>query len=61
ISPGDRIVITHRPEHEVTSAFLFRAWTTERALLPRVLAAGDALAPDVRETALAYAARHGAR
>ncbi len=61
ISPGDRIVITHRPEHEVTSSFLFRAWTTERALLPRVLAAGEALAPDVRETALAYAARHGAR
>ncbi|MET9321153.1 MOSC domain-containing protein [Streptomyces sp. NPDC003038] len=59
VSPGDRIEITHRPDHEVTSAFLFRAWTTERALLPRVLAAGRALAPDVREKALAYARQHG--
>ncbi|MEU3060118.1 MOSC domain-containing protein [Streptomyces subrutilus] len=58
VSPGDRIEITHRPGHEVTSAFLFRAWTTERTLLPRVLAAGEALAPDVRETALAYARKH---
>ncbi|GGZ52818.1 sulfurase [Streptomyces subrutilus] len=58
VSPGDRIEITHRPEHEVTSAFLFRAWTTDRTLLPRVLAAGEALAPDVRETALAYARKH---
>ncbi|MFD3722644.1 MOSC domain-containing protein [Streptomyces sp. NPDC058674] len=61
ISPGDGIEVLHRPEHEVTSAFLFRAWTTERVLLPRVLAAGEALAPEVRETALAYARKHGAR
>ncbi|MGW5846878.1 MOSC domain-containing protein [Streptomyces sp. NPDC055254] len=60
ISPGDGIEMVHRPEHEVTSTFLFRAWTTERHLLPRVLAAGDALAPEVRETALEYARKHGA-
>ncbi|MGW0362057.1 MOSC domain-containing protein [Streptomyces sp. NPDC002990] len=59
ISPGDRVEVTHRPAHGVTSAFLFRAWTTERALLPQVLAAGEALAPEVREKALAYARQHG--
>ncbi|MFD3540537.1 MOSC domain-containing protein [Streptomyces sp. NPDC058662] len=59
ISPGDPIEVVHRPEHEVTSAFLFRAWTTERHLLPRVLAAGAALAPEVRDAAAEYARKHG--
>ncbi|CAM5716257.1 Sulfurase OS=Streptomyces antimycoticus OX=68175 GN=SSPO_044220 PE=4 SV=1 [Streptomyces antimycoticus] len=38
----------------MTVAFVFRAETTERELLPRVLAAGDALHPEAREAALKY-------
>ncbi|MGY0059330.1 MOSC domain-containing protein [Streptomyces sp. LZ34] len=54
IRAGDPVEIVHRPDHEVTVGLLFRATTTERALLPRVLAAGDALRPEARETALSY-------
>jgi MOSC domain-containing protein YiiM len=56
IRAGDSVEIVHRPDHEVTVALLFRALTTERALLPRILAAGDALPAAERETALAYVA-----
>ncbi|MFT2015804.1 MOSC domain-containing protein [Streptomyces sp. 796.1] len=52
ISPGDPIEIAHRPEHEVTVSFLFRAQTTEPDLLPRVLAAGEALHPEAYAKAL---------
>lgn len=54
VRSGDPVEIVHRPDHEVTVAFLFRAETTERELLPRVLAAGDALHPEAREAALKY-------
>ncbi len=49
---GDEIRIEHRPDHEVTVGFLFRALTLSPELLPRVLAAGDALHPEARRTAL---------
>jgi hypothetical protein len=49
----------HRPDHEVTVALQFRAVTTERELLPRLLAAGAALHPESLEAARAYADRHG--
>ncbi|MBB5939613.1 MOSC domain-containing protein [Streptomyces zagrosensis] len=52
ITAGDGIEIAYRPEHEVTVSFLFRALTTEPALLPRVLAAGEALHPEAYEKAL---------
>ncbi len=51
IRAGDPVEIVHRPDHEVTVSFLFRALTTERELLPRVLAAGDALPREAREKA----------
>ncbi|CAM5551591.1 sulfurase [Streptomyces avidinii] len=54
VSPGDSIEVVHRPDHEVTVEFWFRAVTTERNLLPRTLAAGDALTPKQRDKALAY-------
>jgi len=57
IRAGDPIERVHRPGHEVTVSFLFRAQTTERTLLPRTLAAGDALHPECREEALGYVAR----
>ncbi|PSM44172.1 MOSC domain-containing protein [Streptomyces dioscori] len=59
IRAGDPIEIVHRPDHEVTAALQFRAVTLERTLLPRVLAAGDALHPETRETALRYVEKYG--
>ncbi|MFK4067442.1 MOSC domain-containing protein [Streptomyces sp. NPDC029674] len=56
IRAGDRIEIVHRPEHEVTVGLQFRAVTTEKALLPRLLAAGDALHPETAERARRYLA-----
>ncbi|WP_058046783.1 MOSC domain-containing protein [Streptomyces roseifaciens] len=56
IRAGDPVTVVHRPAHHVTVSFLFRAGTVERALLPDVLAAGDALTAGTREKALAYQA-----
>ncbi|SCK28624.1 MOSC domain-containing protein [Streptomyces sp. WMMB 322] len=52
VCAGDAIEIVHRPGHEVTVSFHFRALTREPELLPRVLAAGDALHPQARRNAL---------
>ena len=42
VSAGDRIEVVHRPDHDVTVALCFRAFTLEPELLPRLLVA-DAL------------------
>jgi MOSC domain-containing protein YiiM len=47
-SRGDPIVVTHRPDHDVTVELVFRALTRERELLPRLLAAGDDLPEETR-------------
>ncbi|MDX3852194.1 MOSC domain-containing protein [Streptomyces sp. AK02-01A] len=60
VRAGDAIEIVHRPAHEVTVAMAFRAVTLERELLPRVLAAGEALHPEELRTAREYAAKLGA-
>jgi MOSC domain-containing protein YiiM len=52
VSRGDEIHVVHRPDHEVTVSFLFRALTGHPELLPRVLAAGDALHPEARDKAV---------
>ena len=39
IRAGDSIQVIDRPDHDVTVSFLFKATTTERELLPRLLAA----------------------
>ena len=59
IRAGDPVEVVHRPDHDVTVALEFRASTTERALLPRLLAAGAALHPESLASARAYAAAHG--
>ncbi|MEW2080562.1 MOSC domain-containing protein [Streptomyces sp. NPDC005283] len=59
IRAGDAIEIVHRPDHEVTVELSFRADTTERELLPQVLAAGEALHPELLKDARAYVAKHG--
>ncbi|MFC8668214.1 MOSC domain-containing protein [Streptomyces sp. NPDC057199] len=56
---GDPIEIVHRPDHEVTVALQFRAVTTERALLPKVLEAGDALHPEALRKARGYVEKYG--
>jgi MOSC domain-containing protein YiiM len=61
LAAGDTLEVVHRPEHDVTVTMAFRAMTTERTLLPRLLDVGDALASEPREaveTYLARAARH---
>lgn len=45
VRAGDEIVVTHRPDHDVTVGMVFRALTLESNLLPDILRA-DAL-PDV--------------
>lgn len=59
IRSGDPVVIVHRPDHEVTAAMEFRAMTTERHLLPHVLAAGDALHAETLRKARGYVAEYG--
>ncbi|MFH8607689.1 MOSC domain-containing protein [Streptomyces sp. NPDC018029] len=58
IRAGDRIEILHRPAHEVTVGLQYRAVTTEKALLPQLLAAGDALHPETAARARKYVAQH---
>jgi MOSC domain-containing protein YiiM len=59
IRPGDAIEIVHRPDHEVSVAFLFRAMTTDRTLSPRVLAAAGTLRPEVLRSARDWIAKYG--
>ncbi|MEV2244803.1 MOSC domain-containing protein [Streptomyces sp. NPDC049970] len=56
ISSGDPVEVVHRPGHDITAAMEFRATTTERTLLPGLLAAGDALHGETLRRARAYAA-----
>ncbi|MET9082619.1 MOSC domain-containing protein [Streptomyces sp. NPDC004237] len=60
IRAGDPIEIVRRPEHGVTAAMQFRAVTTERELLPRVLAAGEALHSETLTRARKYVAARSA-
>jgi MOSC domain-containing protein YiiM len=59
IRAGDAVEILHRPDHDVTVTLQFRAVTTERTLLPRLLAAGEALHPEVLRMAREYAEKYG--
>ena len=51
LQAGDTVDVLHRPAHGVTVATTFRALTSERALLPELLAAGDDLTDELREVA----------
>ena len=52
VRAGDPIEVVHRPAHEVSVSFLFRSLTREPELLPRILAAGEALDREARDRAL---------
>ncbi len=49
IRGGDPIEIVHRPDHDVTVSLVYRATTTDRDLLPQLLAAGDDLPDEIAE------------
>jgi MOSC domain-containing protein YiiM len=51
IRAGNSIEVIDRPDHDVTVNFMFRATTTERELLPRLLAAEAYLDPETIEMA----------
>jgi MOSC domain-containing protein YiiM len=53
IAAGDELSVVHRPGHGVTVSLMFRAWTTERELLPRLLEV-DGLAAKARAKAERY-------
>ncbi|WP_367433687.1 MOSC domain-containing protein [Streptomyces celluloflavus] len=57
IRSGDTVEVVHSPDHDVTVALMFRALTTQRELLPRLLAVGDALHPEARAKAVKYVAQ----
>lgn len=48
IRAGDELRVIHRPDHDITVALTYRALTTERELLPSLLAAGDDLDEETR-------------
>ncbi len=55
LSAGDSIAVEHRPAHGVTIGEVFRASTTDRSLLPRLLEA-----PELPAGAHDWALRHNA-
>ena len=55
IGAGDHIVVEHRPDHDVTIGLVFRARTTDRSLIPRLLAATQLPTADYD-----FAVRHAA-
>ncbi len=57
VTVGDAIVVVHQPDHDVTVSTMFKAFTTDRSLLPRLLHVGDSLAPRPRAVAEKYVAR----
>ena len=57
ITAGDPIEVVHKPDHDVSVTMMFRAFTTERELLPQLLEAQDALPPKARAAAQKYAAK----
>jgi MOSC domain-containing protein YiiM len=58
VHAGEELQVVDRPDHDVTVGLMFRALTTERTWLPRLLAA-PALPIDARRQAERYAEQFG--
>ncbi|MFE6710424.1 MOSC domain-containing protein [Streptomyces sp. NPDC057695] len=58
IRAGDPVTVVHRPDHDITVALLHRAATTERALLPRTLAAAAWMESGLLDVAREYAEKY---
>ena len=50
----DSVVVEHRPDHDVTVSTMFRALTTQRALLARLAALDLDIDPEVQERVWKY-------
>ncbi|MFE2009325.1 MOSC domain-containing protein [Streptomyces sp. NPDC059491] len=59
VRAGDPITVVHRPDHHVTVALLHRAATTERTLLPDMLAAAEWMESGLLALARQYAEKYG--
>lgn len=57
LAAGDEVVVVRRPAHGITVPMMFRALTTERSLMPRLVEIDDLGEPGERELA-AYLAKH---
>jgi MOSC domain-containing protein YiiM len=57
IRAGDAIEVVHKPDHDVSVTTMFRAFTTERELMVRLLDAQDDLPPKARAAAQKYASQ----
>ena len=55
LQAGDPIVVEHKPTHDVTVTTMFKAFMTDRSLLPRLLEV-DRLSPRVHDDARKYLA-----
>ena len=51
LTAGDELTVVYRPSHDITVSTMFRAFTTDRSLLPRLLEVGESLAAKPREAA----------
>lgn len=60
ITQGDAIEVVRKPDHEISVTTMFRAFTTERGLMPRLLEAADDLPPKARAAAQRYVERAAA-
>lgn len=58
VRAGDPVTVVHRPDHTVTVAFLHRAATTERALLPETLVAAEWMESGLLALARQYADKY---
>ncbi len=58
LTAGDGIVVEHRPDHDVSVTTLFKALTTDRTLLPRLVGL-DCIDPEATATAEMYVAGLG--
>lgn len=54
LAAGDSVVVEHRPDHDVTVSTMFRALTTQRALLARLAALDLDIDPEVQERVWKY-------
>ncbi|MFI1939999.1 MOSC domain-containing protein [Streptomyces purpureus] len=59
LAAGDAVEVVHRPDHGITVSLLYRAATTERALLPGTLVAAEWMESGFLEIARSYAAKYG--
>ncbi len=58
VRAGDEVRVVHRPDHDVTTSLVFRAYLGEPDLIPAVLVAEDLPAEDRAELEARYARRH---